>query len=393
MTDGRKTFVYPDGTTYEGEWKGNKRHGFGVWIRPDGTRYVGEWTDNKPNGEGILFNADGSKYTGAWKEGKRHGRGMMSYADGSQVAGEWKEGRFAGEEGSAPGQIDQCAELEKSTWELEQRIKELEGKKNREKKRLITFKYLRKFNLGMGLLHLIQGGAMLTFALLIDKVKAFKTPIWSYFLEFNTELMRLVTRPEQIGEVPFAMFVSFFLFLSALAHFIIVMPKTNEIYNRDLEKGINVFRWYEYALSSSLMIILIAMLFGVYDIGALIAIFVLNATMNLFGLMMEKINQYTEKTDWSPFVFGCIAGIGPWIIIIMHALGNANPAEVPWFVYAIIGSYFVFFNLFPINMILQYKKIGRWADYLYGERGYIILSLVAKSVLAWLVFFGVMQPS
>jgi len=30
-------------------------------------------------------------------------------------------------------------------------------------------------------------------------------------------------------------------------------------------------------------------------------------------------------------------------------------------------------------------------DYLYGERGYIVLSLVAKSVLAWLVFAGVMQ--
>ncbi|NLC33494.1 MAG: hypothetical protein GX781_09405, partial [Clostridiales bacterium] len=31
-------------------------------------------------------------------------------------------------------------------------------------------------------------------------------------------------------------------------------------------------------------------------------------------------------------------------------------------------------------------------DYLYGERVYIILSLVAKSALAWLVLFGAMQP-
>lgn len=77
----------------------------------------------------------------------------------------------------------------------------------------------------------------------------------------------------------------------------------------------------------------------------------------------------------------------------MHAFGNANPAEVPWFVYAIMGSYFVFFNLFPINMILQYKKVGKWSNYLYGERGYIMLSLIAKTVLAWLVFFGVMHPA
>jgi hypothetical protein len=257
----------------------------------------------------------------------------------------------------------------------------------------IDFGYLKRFNFSMGLLHLIQGILMLFFALTIDRISAFRTPVWSYFLTFDTEQMRLITSPEKLGEVPFAIFVSFFLFLSALAHFIITMPRANSIYNHDLKKGINKFRWHEYSISSSLMIILIAMLLGVYDIGALIVIFILNASMNWFGLLMEEINQYTEKTRWSPFVFGCFAGIGPWIVIFLHALGNADPAEVPWFVYAILGTYFVFFNLFPINMVLQYKKVGKWKDYLYGERGYIILSLVAKSVLAWLVFFGVMQPA
>ena len=141
------------------------------------------------------------------------------------------------------------------------------------------------------------------------------------------------------------------------------------------------------------MIVLIAVLFGVYDIGALILIFAINACMNFFGLLMEKLNQYTTKTNWSPFIFGGIAGIVPWIVILLYAFGNSDPSQIPWFVYAIIGSYFVFFNLFPINMVLQYKKVGKWANYLYGERVYIILSLVAKSVLAWLVFSGVMQPS
>ncbi len=256
----------------------------------------------------------------------------------------------------------------------------------------INFKSLRKFNLFMGFLHLIQGSAMLVFALTIDKIKDFRTPVWSYFLNFDQTQMRLVTQPEKLFTVPFAVLVAAFLFLSAIAHFIIAAPKTNDIYNRDLEKGINKFRWYEYALSSSLMIFLIAMLFGVYDIGALILIVLINATMNLFGLVMEEINQFKQKTDWKPFIFGSLAGIGPWIVIVLYAFGNADPSEVPWFVYAIVGSYFVFFNLFPINMVLQYKKVGKWANYLYGEKTYIVLSLVAKSVLAWLVFSGVMQP-
>lgn len=248
------------------------------------------------------------------------------------------------------------------------------------------------FNIVMGSFHFIQGLCMLIFALNFDKAINFKPEIVSSFLTFEPTSMRLVTETKVLFELPFAVLVSVFLFLSAFFHFIIVSPMFKKKYAEGLKNKINMFRWYEYALSSSLMIVLIAVLFGVYEIGALILIFGLNATMNLFGLLMEKINQNKEKTDWLPFFYGGFAGIIPWVVVIMYAFGNSDPTKIPWFVYAVFGSYFVFFNLFPVNMILQYKKVGKWRDYLYGERAYIILSLVAKSVLAWLVFFGIMQP-
>lgn len=387
-----KRYTYADGAVYEGEWRGKLRDGQGNWTRPDGTRYYGEWKNDKPEGWGILVKPDGSRHAGLWRAGKRHGSGIYTAADGIKLSGIWSGGSLVERGELNADQVKKCQTLEQELQRLTGRVAELELKKSEKRAGHISLAYLRKFNFTMGFLHLIQGAAMLVLALSIDQFKAFKTPVWTYFLEFNQDLMRLVTRPEQIWEVPFAIFVSLFLFLSAIAHIIIVTPLANEKYNRDLKKGINIFRWYEYSLSSSLMIVLIALLFGVYDLGALIAIFILNASMNWFGLLMEKINQYSEKTIWSPFVYGTVAGLGPWVVIIIHALGNANPAEVPWFVYAIIGSYFIFFNLFPVNMILQYKKVGKWADYLYGERTYIVLSLFAKSILAWLVFAGVMQP-
>jgi len=73
----------------------------------------------------------------------------------------------------------------------------------------------------------------------------------------------------------------------------------------------------------------------------------------------------------------------------VNAVGDA---KTPTFVYGIFASIFTFFNLFAINMVLQYKKIGPWKNYLYGERVYIILSLVAKSLLAWQVYSGVFAP-
>jgi hypothetical protein len=32
--------------------------------------------------------------------------------------------------------------------------------------------------------------------------------------------------------------------------------------------------------------------------------------------------------------------------------------------------------------------VGRWIDYAFGEKTYLVLSLVAKSVLAWQIFGG-----
>ena len=255
---------------------------------------------------------------------------------------------------------------------------------------------LRKFNMLMGGLHLIQGILMLILsASVIQTISEFKPTITQIYLFYNTNTQSLETAVKALFDLPFGVMVAVFLLLSALAHAIISIPKvTNDIYNRDLEKGINKFRWFEYALSSSVMIVLISTLFGIYDLASLLLIFVVNALMNIFGLYMEQLNSGKDKKNvtWGPFIFGSIAGLTPWIVIVLYMIGNGNYDMVPWFVWAIVGTYFVAFNTFPVNMILQYKKVGKWSNYLYGERTYIVLSLVAKSILAWLVLFGAMQP-
>ena len=255
---------------------------------------------------------------------------------------------------------------------------------------------LKRFNIFMGLLHFIQGAAMLYLGTtVVEQVSEFQINVTTNFLEFIPG-EGLVLASDTLFALPFGIMVALFLLISAAAHFIIAGP-ANEQYNADLLRGVNRFRWFEYALSSSIMIVLISTLFGIYDIASLVLIFIVNAAMNLFGLDMELLNSYRrekgEKVDWGPFIWGTIAGLAPWIAIILYMVGNsANLDMVPWFVWAIVGTYFVAFNTFPINMILQYLKVGKWKNYLYGERGYIVLSLVAKSILAWLVLFGAFQP-
>lgn len=250
-----------------------------------------------------------------------------------------------------------------------------------------TFLGLKRFNLIMGFLHLVQGILMIVLS------NDTTYPIYTYFLQFDTETFSLSPNPEIVYELRFGPAVAAFLLLSAIAHFYLgTIGYTRYVSN--LKKGMNPVRFYEYALSSSLMIVLIGMLVGLWDLGALILIFGINAMMNLFGILMEMINQYTARTNWTAFIYGCIAGIVPWIVIVMYFLGaiNSSGAEPPGFVYFIIPTIFVFFNIFAVNMVLQYKGVGRWKDYLFGERFYIILSLTAKTVLAWTIFAGTLAP-
>jgi len=244
---------------------------------------------------------------------------------------------------------------------------------------------LRKFNLLMALLHFGQGVAMLILS------SNFSLPVTTSYLKFDAATQSLVPNTQILFNLKIGPGVAAFLFISALAH-LSISTVFNKWYNEKLAQGINPARWIEYAFSSSIMIVVISMLVGIYDISALIPIFFVNAAMILFGWMMELHNQSTTRANWTSFIFGCIAGIAPWIVIALYLASPGSTANPPTFVYWIFFSIFIFFNCFAINQVLQYKKVGKWQDYLYGERVYIILSLVAKSLLAWQVFAGTLRP-
>jgi len=246
---------------------------------------------------------------------------------------------------------------------------------------------LRRFNLIMAALHFVQG----VFMIVVSNDTTY--PIFTNYLTFDVAARALKPNPQLLWNLRFGPAVALFLLISAVAHLYLGTIGYRR-YSENLRKGMNPIRFYEYALSSSLMIVLIGMLCGLWDLGAMILLFGLNAMMNLFGILMELHNQTTPKTDWTAFIYGCVAGIIPWVVIFLYFMGavSSGDAKPPAFVYAIIPTLFVFFNIFAINMVLQYKKVGRWKDYLYGERVYIILSLLAKTVLAWLIWAGTLAP-
>lgn len=239
---------------------------------------------------------------------------------------------------------------------------------------------LRLYNIVMGFLHAGQGAAVLWLA------TDFTLPVIATYMTGPPGLEPTTVEP--LFDLNLAWGVAVFLFLSAAAHFLIASPGIYQWYLSNLGEKRNYARWIEYSLSSSVMVVLIAMLVGIADVAALIALAGVNASMILFGLLQEKYESPGRGAGWLPFWFGVIAGAVPWVAISVYLFSPGFDANPPGFVYGIFISLFVFFNIFAVVMVLQYRRVGKWADYLHGESTYILLSLVAKSALAWQVFAG-----
>jgi hypothetical protein len=243
---------------------------------------------------------------------------------------------------------------------------------------------LRWYNLAMGLLHLVQGVVILLLA------NGFALPVTATFMEGPPGAG--APQIHHLFDIRIAWGVAAFLVISAAAHWLIATPGIYEWYRENLLRSRNYARWIEYSLSSSVMIVLIAMITGISDVAALGAIFGVNASMILFGLLMEHY-ETPGHARWLSFGFGSMAGAVPWVLIGIYLWAPGVSASPPAFVYAIFVSLFLFFGIFAGNMVLQYRQIGRWRDYLFGEFVYVLLSLTAKSLLAWQVFASALASS
>jgi len=250
---------------------------------------------------------------------------------------------------------------------------------------------LRIYNVVAGSLHLVQA---IGFAVILTMLSS--QVLFAVTTDYLAGPPCVPIPPERVTlfEVNIGVGVVAFLALSAFFHFLISSPWFFPRYKTGLLNNHNYFRWVEYSLSSSIMIWLILAINGVTDIGALFAVFAVNAAMIMFGALQEKYEQ-PGSGGMLPFIFGSMVGIVPWILILIYFLrpGSASEVAAPGFVVGIVISLFVFFNTFAINQWLQYKQVGKWKSYLQGERTYITLSLVAKTALAWQVFSGAIIPA
>ena len=221
------------------------------------------------------------------------------------------------------------------------------------------------------------------------------SPVVSTYFTSTTATRTWSTAQRTLFDLPIGPAVGSFFLLSAIAHFSMALP-ARRWYEAHLARGQNPIRWIEYAFSSSVMIVVIA-----------------SPDRHPGDRHADRDLRRQRRHDPVRLEHGGrqrgpraapVAALRLRLHRRRRARGSSSSspsgrrpprparAPIPGFVIAIFVSLFVTFNVFAINMVLQYRKIGRWRDYLYGERAYMLLSLVAKTLLAWQVFAGTLRP-
>jgi hypothetical protein len=147
----------------------------------------------------------------------------------------------------------------------------------------INTKKIRNYNLIAGFFHLAQMVVVLVLS------SDFTLPIVARYAAGppGSDFAEPIT----LLDAPIGLTVAIFLGLSAFFHFLVASPQFFSRYAAGLAAHRNYFRWVEYSISSSVMIVLIALITGVSDVVAIICLFGVNASMILFGWLQEKYEE------------------------------------------------------------------------------------------------------
>jgi len=235
------------------------------------------------------------------------------------------------------------------------------------------------------LLHLAQGGAMLALRSKLDV----KVPVIRQVFDKN---------PTRLGTFDLSLLLPVFPLLSAANHGIALAELSM---GRHISPSV---KWYEYSISAGVMLWLISSLSGILDLRTLVSIAVSNALLQFIGARIEKDANHGFRNIFLMLV-AWVVHTSIWLQIVIGFYGaiaeTSTETPVPSIVYGIVWIMFSLFSGFGIWSLVTFRqgtsKVARPSESLtpksvealFRERiGYNTLSLVTKSVLIWMVFFG-----
>lgn len=242
-----------------------------------------------------------------------------------------------------------------------------------------------------------------------DEEANFNTDLFETKVTEITEGDRNVTletsKVATISTVQLKIFILFtFLFTSLVHLFYYTDGFGSGVYKEQIKNSKNVFRWMEYALSSTAMIFVLCIISGIKEADTVMLITLTNAALMSLGYFVEVAPTKKSKIvalTVGFYIFGIL-----WYTILSnfyrridevedvdHPTIPGKKREVPSWVKQVLTPMFfwyISFGIVAIFYVRNYDKIG--FDFARYERYYIILSYLSKAFMGYYLAYGLTRP-
>ncbi len=178
------------------------------------------------------------------------------------------------------------------------------------------------------------------------------------------------------------------LLVTALMH-VLFATVLRKKYEAQILKSVNTARWAWFSATTSIVTLSVALIVGVTDISTMILILAACITASLLAMVRESQDKPRKVVKIS----SVLAALAPWIVIVVYLAGSVKYGDgnIENYVYYLVASTAVLMALLDATMYLNGKKSGRWADYTFTDRTYLLINFVLCSSLAWQVYFALLK--
>ena len=274
----------------------------------------------------------------------------------------------------------------------------------------------RKYNTAAAIAHLVVLILEIVIVtVLYDEKNSFDTTAYVTSKHRNDSKVEVVTSRPVIPGWNYLLpgLLYSFTGVTALAH-TLYATKLHRQYQVGVQNCNVWFRWVEYSLSATIMLVIIALSSGVSDANALFAMSIVSVGVMLLGHITEKQMANNDlATAKLSTLLAWLLFAAAWSFVFVQyaeqlyqvkALAPVQPTDlslpaqkisIPSFVTALVITMFGLYSSFGLVQLVQLyqrsqKKQLNFAPF---DKSYIILSFVAKTVLPIIFTVGLVQRS
>ncbi|HET8709318.1 MAG TPA: heliorhodopsin HeR [Candidatus Saccharimonadales bacterium] len=268
-------------------------------------------------------------------------------------------------------------------------VKNLSGKKSAE-----ANQKLRGWNTWLAVLYALEGLAIL----FLSNGNAGSTPVVADYLTKDTLASEvagqtvLAPAAHLLFNLNIAYIVAAFLFVAAVIR-ALAATRLRPHYEKDIKSGVNCLRWMEGGVAGGLMLVALGLASGMHNLTDLVMLFALIAAAFVAVATIVRADMLSAGKFSLPYrTLAGLVALLPFLVVLWHliAANLFGSGSISPYVYAAFAVTLVLFALNAAAQGMQQAKHGAKVDRYHSEKLYLVLSFADKTLLAWLLFVGVL---